>query len=417
MSTQIVRTRGRLLTGTIRRPSSFWRRLGARDDVRPRLTVSIQTRNSAQHLREVIADAATYADEVLVGVDVASSDATFQFASAHADVTYQYHLSGELAPARMLPLDYASGDWILSLDDDEMMEPTLIEILGDLLNDPRATHYWFPRKWMVSVAPPECVDEAPWWPNYALRLFRNDRRLVWKPPGVHTGYQVQGQGYFETRTSILHFEPLWCSPERKRQKLELYRSWGSGGEAEEYYSVPERAHRRPVALRDRPPSRSAPPRRRIYPGVREPLPIGLPPWRAEFLDMRASETVMANQLLVGEARLRNTGGLSWHPPAASAGRWPTLNLSYRVLDSGGSRVAEGARCPVPRIVDPDEEVLMVGTFLAPATPGTYLLEWDLVSELECWFADCGSRTVKTSLDVLSPDAPIVSDSVGATAEL
>ena len=38
---------------------------------------------------------------------------------------------------------------------------------------------------------------------------------------------------------------------------------------------------------------------------------------------------------------------------------------------------------------------------APATPGRYLIEWDMVSEGACWFAQCGSEAARVPLHVMA----------------
>jgi hypothetical protein len=38
-------------------------------------------------------------------------------------------------------------------------------------------------------------------------------------------------------------------------------------------------------------------------------------------------------------------------------------------------------------------------FAAPAISGRYLTEWDMVSEHECWFAQCGSEVACVPLHV------------------
>jgi len=364
---------------------------------RPRLTVSILTRNSEPHLARLIAEAASYADEVIVGVDVNSTDSSFQIAGEFADVVYRFRLSGQLAPARMLPFDYASGDWILSLDDDESIEESFDDLLPGLLTDPRITHYYFPRKWLVNLDPPEFVDQPPWYPNHTLRLFRNDRRIVWNPPAVHSGYFVQGVGCFEARASILHYEPLWCSPEWKREKLLIYQDWGSKGGAEEYYFIPESAQRKPAKVRDMLRPRQALPRRVIHPEVRDAAPVTHPPWNAEFVRWRIPQTGPAGATLNAEILVRNSGQLAWCPPHT---RWPTLQMGFHILDSEGRILRwDGDRTPVPHFVNPREEALIVSTFQAPSIPGDYVIEWDMVSEGECWFADCGSSTLRTPFQV------------------
>jgi hypothetical protein len=79
-----------------------------------------------------LAEVSSFADEILVGVDSASVDRTVEVAAAHADGVYQFWHKGDPSPARMLPFDYAFGDWILSLDDDESIEHSFDDLVPSL---------------------------------------------------------------------------------------------------------------------------------------------------------------------------------------------------------------------------------------------------------------------------------------------
>ena len=52
------------------------------------------------------------------------------------------------------------------------------------------------------------------------------------------------------------------------------------------------------------------------------------------------------------------------------------------------------------MVEPGESARFLLDFLAPGDPGEYVIEWDLVSEGECWFADCGGGTARALLRVV-----------------
>jgi hypothetical protein len=99
-----------------------------------------------------------------------------------------------------------------------------------------------------------------------------------------------------------------------------------------------------------------------------------------------------------DVRARNIGPLAWEPVSA----WPRLHLSCHVR-TPDERVAlwDGPRFPMPRVVEPGETARFVIEFRAPLEPGDYVVEWDMVSEGEAWFADCGSETTRTTLRVVA----------------
>ncbi len=370
---------------------------------RPRLSVHVLTRDAEHRLGRLIAEAQEYADEVVVGVDASSRDGTFELAAEHADVAYRFRLPRptQLSPARMLAFEYATGDWILTLDDDESMEPAFGALVPALMRAPRITHCYFPRKWIVSEEPCEYVHAAPWFPNWAPRLFRNDPSLFWKPPEPHSMYFIEGPAAFDERAAILHFEPVWCTPEDRARKVASYRAAGARPDSETFYAPMEELPRRPATAR-----RARTPQRRsgiVHSAVRVLSAIETPGWAAEFTSVDLPQTMRPGESAVGRATVRNAGRLAWSPTYAQwpANPWPMLRLSNHVRAANGALVdpAGGARTLLPRFVAPGEDVTFIVEFSAPERPGEYVIEWDMLSEGHTWFAACGSEVYRHALRV------------------
>lgn len=363
---------------------------------RSRLTVSILTRTSENRLAALVSEARSYADEIVIGVDASSTDGTLALAADLADVVYRFALPGTLSPARMLIFDYATSDWILTLDDDERMEESFDALLPDLLSDMSVNHIWLPRKWIVSRDPCNYLHAPPWYPNFALRLMRNDRSLVWKPDYIHSQYLVQGTGRYEERAAILHLEMLYATDEHRSRKLAMYEQPGGPSTVELYSPSPD-ILRRPARLRSTAPATRHRPA--IFHGdVRVLTRAGLPPWGVTFLEVDMPASTFAGSEFVAEVRVCNSGTLTWSRPNTTNRGWPVLNLGVHLLDQRGIVLDQDfARTLVPRQVRPGEEVRFLCVVKAPEKPGTYLLEWDMVSEGECWFAECGSATERVPL--------------------
>ncbi len=372
-------------------------------EARPRLSVHVLARNAEHRLARLIAEAQSYADEVVVGIDASSEDATFDVAAAHADVAYRFALPrpAQLAPARMLAFEHASGDWILSIDDDESMEPGFESLLPELVRATHVTHYYFPRKWIVSETPALYAHAEPWFPNWAPRLFRNDRALFWKPPEPHSMYFIEGPSAYDERCAILHFEPVWCTPEQRERKLRAYRSAGARIDAEAHYAGVYDVPRRPVATR--PP---ATPQRRhgiVHEAPRALTAAATPPWRAEIVHVDLPAALRAGERATVRVTVRNTGALAWMPTYAQwpANPWPLLRLGHHLYAGDGTPVdVEGRpRMEVRRTVRPGETATFVDVFSAPPEPGEYVVEWDMLSEGHHWFAGCGSPTYRVRIVV------------------
>jgi len=367
---------------------------------KPRLSVNILTRESENRIERLVAEVASFADEVLIGVDAASTDRTYDVACGIADVVYRFRLPGQLSPARMLVLDYATGDWILSLDDDESMEDSFDAILPAIMCDASISHAWFPRKWVVSLDPCEYLHASPWYPNFALRLFRNDRSLIWKPDYIHSQYYVQGAGHFEERTSILHFELVYNTDATRARKFDMYRQ-ASGPSCFEYYSPPADTLRRPTLLRRQTMRRASDVKAILHPAIRDLTPVGLPPWKASFLTIDMPTTAKAGMALIAEITVMNSGVLAWSRRNSTNNNWPILQLGNHLLDDKGQMLEfDRDRVEVPRFVRPGDQITFICGLQAPSSPGSYILEWDMVSEQECWFAACGSIVGRTSLEIM-----------------
>ena len=364
---------------------------------RPRLSLCVLTRDSGSRLANLLIDGRAFSDEIVVGVDATSSDETMDIVSKLADVVFRFEHTGIPEQARLLPLAYATGDWILSLDDDERMDSAFRELRSLLLSDQRYTHYWFPRKWLVQAHPAEYLDAIPWFPDWQLRMFRNDRRLVWCPPVAHQPYAVIGTGCHEDRTAVIHYERLLLDESARERKLAERLGLAGYDRYEVFYGPVEGVRR--AALANAPPPVEGRPfmeatGARVVGGIQAANRSLLPPWSAE---LTASGSLKAERggRFVTEVRAVNRGGLRWVPPQEG---WPRLFLSYHLRDDRGVDLQwDGERTPIGRIVDPGETTRLFATVSAPGKPGDYVIEWDLVSEGECWFAECGSVQARTSL--------------------
>nr|WP_255580245.1 MULTISPECIES: class I SAM-dependent methyltransferase [unclassified Caulobacter] len=372
----------------------------------PRLTISILTKNSANRLERLLAQLSWLADQIVVGVDADSTDDTAQVAARWADDVFTFRHDGQMAAARMMIFDYAVGDWILVVDDDESLEAAFATLLPELMARPGATHFWFPRKWIVNEAPCEFAFSLPWHPDWQMRLFRNDRSLVWKPARPHSGYHVLGAGFFDPRAAILHFEPVWCSPEERQSKLARYRAAGAVAAADAQYPDTIGGPRRPAegfVETGHDPRRSG--GAVIHPEVRDAAASRRKGWGMQVLEVDIPDEVAAGRQVVARVKVRNSGDLSWAPEWSLRGA--ELSFSPHVRDAAGEVVVwDLERTPVLDITPPGGETTFLCAFHVPGEAGEYLIEWDMVSERECWFGMLGNGVpTLTPLRVIGSAAP------------
>ena len=95
-------------------------------------------------------------------------------------------------------------------------------------------------------------------------------------------------------------------------------------------------------------------------------------------------------------RVRNTSGHTWQQPHVGP-----LALGDRWLDASGELmlVQDDGRSPLLQVVPPGLEWPVLLTMRAPAEPGSYVVEIDLVHEGISWFGHKGSRPLRFTVDV------------------
>ncbi|HJV06104.1 MAG TPA: glycosyltransferase family 2 protein [Chromobacteriaceae bacterium] len=146
--------------------------------MRVALSVVIITKNAARQLEQTL-QSVSWANELVI-VDSGSTDQTLAIASAyHAKVIHQDWLG--FGPQKQFAVQQASHDWVLCLDADEWLSTELQFEIKELLNNPQASAYRFPRcnRFMGRF-----LKHGEGYPDWSLRLF--DRRHArWSDDLVH----------------------------------------------------------------------------------------------------------------------------------------------------------------------------------------------------------------------------------------
>lgn len=137
------------------------------------LSVIIITKNEALNIRECL-DSVKWADEIIV-VDSGSTDDTVAICREYTPRVYFHDWSG-FGVQKNRALDYASKNWILSLDADERVTPELRAEIETAMRDGRAQGYEIPR---LSSFCGRYIHHSGWHPDYVTRLFlRNNGRFT-----------------------------------------------------------------------------------------------------------------------------------------------------------------------------------------------------------------------------------------------
>lgn len=98
-----------------------------------RLSVCTIALNEQDLIGGMLHSVAGLADEVVIGIDGHTTDATADVVAEHGGRTFPFMWSDDFSAARNLSLDIATGDWVLVIDPDERLTEAGRLIVGDLL--------------------------------------------------------------------------------------------------------------------------------------------------------------------------------------------------------------------------------------------------------------------------------------------
>ena len=150
------------------------------------LSVVVITYNEETNIGRLL-QSVQLADEHIV-LDCGSTDHTVEIARAFGASTFTEKWRGYSAQKNSA-IEKATGDWVLSLDADEAVEPELMEEIRHVLNhNPAVNGYYMPRK---NYFLGRWIRHGGFYPDRKLRLFRRGRGSFGKRP-VHEVVQVDG---------------------------------------------------------------------------------------------------------------------------------------------------------------------------------------------------------------------------------
>jgi hypothetical protein len=326
-----------------------------------RLSLLILAFNAETKLARYLPELGDVGDELVIGVDDTTSDATIEVARRFTAKVYPAPHRSFLGRGRaedpnavewMLP--HCSGEWVLRIDHDETLS-ALWHYRGyveSMLGDRAATHWSIPRRMVV---PPgdRYISSGVWYPDYQLRLFRNIPSLIEFNRRPHERPRIAGEQRFLSDAWILH--------------------WKDGPAV-----LDDRVYRtRPLDY--------------IYPsaptGAAEEAGAPDDPFHASIEVLDCPEVMRAGQPDPVLVAITNRSDRVLHP-SSSFIRPPDVYLSWHWFTAGNTKIYlwEGERLEIPKSMAPGESVTRFMTVTAPDEAGEYLLQPDLVEEFVAWFS-------------------------------
>jgi len=152
-----------------------------------KLSVTIITLNEEANIRRTL-ESVRWADEVIV-LDSGSTDGTVAICREYTDKVLSQEWLG-FSGQKNAAIDRATGDWVLSLDADEPVDPSLAEEIKTIISSSDSSDgYLIPRKTFFLG---KWIRHGGWYPDYNLRLFRRGKGRF-EERAVHEAIKVQGR--------------------------------------------------------------------------------------------------------------------------------------------------------------------------------------------------------------------------------
>lgn len=153
-----------------------------------KLSVAIITFNEEENLERTLAPLKGLADEIIV-LDSFSGDKTVEIARAAGCKLFQEPWPGHIAQKNSA-LGKCSGEWILSLDADEVLTPQMVETVRAAIGqtDTAVSGYLLNRRTFYLGR----LLKHAWQPDYKLRLVRRDKKPLWSGMDPHDRLSVEG---------------------------------------------------------------------------------------------------------------------------------------------------------------------------------------------------------------------------------
>ena len=164
----------------------------------PTLSVVIITKNEQDNVKKCL-ESIKWANEVII-LDSGSADKTVEICKHYTNQVYSTDWPG-FGIQKQRALDLSTGDWVLSIDADEIVSLQLKnEILEKIKSKSNVDAYLIPR---LSWYQGKCIRHSGWYPDYVLRLAkRSTARFT--PDKVHERLKVSGT-VGKLSSDILHY--------------------------------------------------------------------------------------------------------------------------------------------------------------------------------------------------------------------
>lgn len=198
------------------------------------LSLCMIVKNEEDYIGRALSSVREISGEI-VAVDTGSADKTIEIAKEFGAKIFNFEWNDDFSEAKNFMISKATGEWILSLDADEIIAKRDLQEIVRLTKEKAPFGYKFIQRTyldkpnIVGWAPnpmdyPEGKDYPGFYPSPLVRLFRNDPRIRFRgkihelvePSMSEAGLLIQ-----DTDIPIHHYGMIRCE-QRSNQKMSLY---------------------------------------------------------------------------------------------------------------------------------------------------------------------------------------------------
>jgi len=167
-----------------------------------KISLLIITYNNEDKIEALLKNVRKITPEIIV-VDSGSSDKTVELAKRYTKKVFIHKFNNDYSTQKNYALSKATGDWILSLDSDELLSDELSNQIPLLVQNSRIDGYWFRRRNYIS--PNRYLKYGLFYPDNQLRLFRNKSSYHWEG-NIHEKLTIPAVKTKLTFFDILHYQ-------------------------------------------------------------------------------------------------------------------------------------------------------------------------------------------------------------------
>lgn len=169
------------------------------------LSVVISAYNAEKTIENCL-KSASFAEEIIF-IDNGSSDDTAKIAKKYTSKIFNRQNNLMLNVNKNFGFSKTLGDWILSLDSDEIITKELESEIRKALNkESNISGYYIPRKNIIFG---KWMEHTGWYPDNQLRLFRKGKG-IFPQKHVHEALKIDGEvGYLKEHMVHNHYRSIY----------------------------------------------------------------------------------------------------------------------------------------------------------------------------------------------------------------